>query len=956
MSDVIEFEDIFGKDAFEKGVQGVAALTNGFKEMAVQLGKVAAEQKEFLQGLKINNSDDIKKLTAELQKAQKTIVDLNNANAASKQGEIELAKLRQANAKALQEEEKAQQQKLKTEKAANQNKEKTLTLYQQESKLLRDLKNEYKNVALAQGQTSKAAQDLLAKITPLDAKLKQLDKTTGDNFRNVGNYKSALEGAAGAVTNILGAAGVSLGLGSIVTGIIKTTGEFQKFEAVLTNTLGSKSEAQKSLSDIKDFASKTPFSVSELTESFVKLANTGFKPTNGELKKLGDLASSQGKSFNQLTEAVIDAQTGEFERLKEFGIRAKKEGDKVTFTFKGQKEQVDLTDAAIQKYILGLGDAAGVSGSMAAISETLEGKISNLGDQYDSFLNTVGTKTKPAMEAAISGLSVLLSGLEGFLGGIGDIFSGNLLSAGNIKDLQRIGNITEDGAKQIEAAGFRINNVYDAQEQSAAKRLFTLIDLGEGLAFTVEKTQDATEKQTAYKDALTISATQLKEIQSKYKTGQITQEEYSASLNILTSRQNLLNQAITKVNNSKAKGAIIDEKLLAQNRKEAADDEAKLRKQIEDRNANSFTEEKQRSEELAKLDFERRKKEIEQSKATKKTKDEALLTLELEYYNKLADIENKYIDEKEKREKAEKEKAKKEDEAAFDAAVKYAKELTDKEDKEREEKNKKEKEAKEKELKDLFDTTNKALEIAEKKIKAEEKLLQDALDNEIDLRQRNIDEQKRRAEQGLTNTLAFEEKALKDAEARKAEEEKKAVKREKTISFFKLLSANAEKDPANALQKTLTEILLAEAISGAFFKGTERVSDDLQGNKVHNGRDGYVVAVDGSERVLTGEQNKLIGNMSNEDLAKLAHDYKNNKLLPNYMLNEGVSSSVSENIYASMQLTQMVKMNERLESLEEAIKNKPVSNVNIDNLGNIIKQEIRNGLLITTKKPLTRGY
>ena len=50
----------------------------------------------------------------------------------------------------------------------------------------------------------------------------------------------------------------------------------------------------------------------ELTESFIKLKNRGFDPTKEELTQIGDLAASQGKSFDQLTEAILDAQTGEF--------------------------------------------------------------------------------------------------------------------------------------------------------------------------------------------------------------------------------------------------------------------------------------------------------------------------------------------------------------------------------------------------------------------------------------------------------------------------------------------------------------------------------------------------------------------------------------------------------------------------------------------------------------------
>ena len=185
-------------------------------------------------------------------------------------------------------------------------------------------------------------------------------------------------------------------------GVIETTSTFQRFESVLTNTLGSESEAQKALDRITDFASKTPFSVSELTDSFVRLANQGFKPTSEEMRKLGDLASSTGKEFVMLTEAIIDAQVGEFERLKEFGIRASKQGDQVTFTFKNVKTQVDFTSDAIQNYILSLGDLKGVSGAMVGISNTLGGQISNLGDSFDKMKDTIGDALMPVLTSVIN--------------------------------------------------------------------------------------------------------------------------------------------------------------------------------------------------------------------------------------------------------------------------------------------------------------------------------------------------------------------------------------------------------------------------------------------------------------------------------------------------------------------------------------------------------------------------
>jgi len=187
--------------------------------------------------------------------------------------------------------------------------------------------------------------------------------------------------------------------------VLDVTAEFQKFNAVLGNTLGSSTLASLKLKEIQDFAAKTPFAVNELTGAFVKLANSGFKPTGDQMRALGDLASSTGKSFDQLAEAILDAQSGEFERLKEFGVRAKDAGDSVIFTYKGVQTQVAKTSEAIRGYITDLGNAEGVSGSMAKISETLGGKISNLGDSWDQMLLSVGGNTEGVFNTAIDIIS-----------------------------------------------------------------------------------------------------------------------------------------------------------------------------------------------------------------------------------------------------------------------------------------------------------------------------------------------------------------------------------------------------------------------------------------------------------------------------------------------------------------------------------------------------------------------
>ena len=196
--------------------------------------------------------------------------------------------------------------------------------------------------------------------------------------------------------------------------IISTTAEFQKMEAVLTTALGSNSAAKAAMDQIVDFASTTPFQVNELTDSFVKLANRGFVPTMEQMRNLGDLASSTGKSFDQLVEAILDAQTGEMERLKEFGVRAKSEGDRVQFTFKGITTEVEKSDKAIQEYLLSLGDLEGVAGSMEAISKTTGGAISNLEDNVTQLFKNIGDSSSGFINWFIKDLNNVISTFRNF--------------------------------------------------------------------------------------------------------------------------------------------------------------------------------------------------------------------------------------------------------------------------------------------------------------------------------------------------------------------------------------------------------------------------------------------------------------------------------------------------------------------------------------------------------------
>jgi len=247
--------------------------------------------------------------------------------------------------------------------------------------------------------------DFKKQIDEMNRRIMGLGDTAG---RESASMKRAFASVTTGLTGMLSVAALA-GFGQK---LIEVRGEFQKFEAVLTNTLGSQKQAVDSMQMLTDIASRTPFQLDSLTEAYVSLVNQGFKPSREEIIKLGDLASSTGKDFGQLSEALLDAQTGEFERLKQFGIKAKVSGDQISFSFKGATTTIENSGEAIRKYILGLGDMKGVKGSTEAISKTLVGQVSNLQDAITNMFNQIGEGSEGLLSGAVGAASYLVANYE----------------------------------------------------------------------------------------------------------------------------------------------------------------------------------------------------------------------------------------------------------------------------------------------------------------------------------------------------------------------------------------------------------------------------------------------------------------------------------------------------------------------------------------------------------------
>ena len=170
--------------------------------------------------------------------------------------------------------------------------------------------------------------------------------------------------------------------------LFKVASQFEQFRVVLENTEGSATAAQKALDWVKGFAQTTPYELADVMQAFVSLKAYGIDPVNGSLTALGDAAAGMSVPIMSAVEAVADAMTGEYERLKGFGITAAVAGDKVTFTYRKAGKEISVVakkGLEAEKAVEGIFNAR-FGGMMAKQATTLAGVISNLKDAWSNFL------------------------------------------------------------------------------------------------------------------------------------------------------------------------------------------------------------------------------------------------------------------------------------------------------------------------------------------------------------------------------------------------------------------------------------------------------------------------------------------------------------------------------------------------------------------------------------------
>ncbi|RMC99559.1 hypothetical protein EAY64_07235 [Aquitalea palustris] len=322
------------------------------------------------------------------------------------------------------------------------------------------------NPAISMAELSRAATATKARIAELRAELQ--GTMPASSFLMTGAGK--LVAMASAVVSLNAAL-------ALTRSILSTAGQFETLRTQLNAVEKSATKGGEAFAYIKQQAINTPFQVTNLTQTYIRLRNYGLDPTAGSMQAIIDQAAKLGGSqemLERITLALGQAWTKqklqgeEIMQLNEAGVPVwdllSKAMNKSAAELMKLSENGQLGRDAITALMQAMeNDAAGVAASQM---QTWNGIVSNATDLWNDFLDSIGQAG--LLQFAKDSITQLTTALQKMkeTGELSQI-------AHDIADaLQALGKIAIGTAKFITAHHDAIIAVAAVYGALAAKKLF----------------------------------------------------------------------------------------------------------------------------------------------------------------------------------------------------------------------------------------------------------------------------------------------------------------------------------------------------------------------------------------------------------------------------------------------------------------------------------------------------
>jgi len=235
-----------------------------------------------------------------------------------------------------------------------------------------------------------------ANTNDFNKKMMAMQKNFNSLSRRFDKTFGPIKEAIGTGLKVAAAAGAA-GLGVLVASGVKANAQMEQYRATLDTVMKDTQKAGETLDWVKQYAKDTPFELPGLVESAVKLEALGLE-TKKFMPAVGDMAAvfaSSGKTVQDAAEAMTDAAMGEFERLKEFGIKLGADDFKAGGKYAG----VAYADAVMQEI-----KNKNYSGAAEALSKTFLGRLSTLKDSAGEIIQKTMAPVFERISAGMGGL------------------------------------------------------------------------------------------------------------------------------------------------------------------------------------------------------------------------------------------------------------------------------------------------------------------------------------------------------------------------------------------------------------------------------------------------------------------------------------------------------------------------------------------------------------------------
>lgn len=229
-------------------------------------------------------------------------------------------------------------------------------------------------------------------------RFQQQANSTASRTRGLASSFMSLKGAVTAI-----ATGASMAVG--YNWLVKSNADMETYRNTLAVVLKDQQKAVETLAWAEKFAASTPFEIPQIVEATTSMTTYGINAQK-TLGIVGDMAAVMGKDLMQAVEAVADAQTGEVERLKEFGITKDMIEDQAKLLGTSPvNNQGQITDMKAFNAALFSIMEERYKGGMEMQSKTFKGMLSNASDFIGSMGRQLGA---PIFESFKNGLGGIL--------------------------------------------------------------------------------------------------------------------------------------------------------------------------------------------------------------------------------------------------------------------------------------------------------------------------------------------------------------------------------------------------------------------------------------------------------------------------------------------------------------------------------------------------------------------